>query len=82
MWVTPSKRDCYGQMFPDLEKADSTGQFRGKMFSVAAGASGQLNVVEADLRHWDRRQECHYYRHCHDLGMAKLASSQAHLPGF
>jgi len=34
MWVTPSKRDCYGQMFPYLEKADSAGQYRGRTFSV------------------------------------------------
>ena len=67
MWVTPTKRECYLKMFPDFLNGERVGQ----VFSLREESRGSWRL-DVNQKGWERCQECHYYRHCYDLGMAVL----------
>jgi hypothetical protein len=64
MWFVPSKPECYGKMFPE-NGAD------GYVFAK----SGHALTVNVDQ--WHKCEECHWYRFCYDLGIAKKVLKQA-----
>ena len=71
MLVIPSKRPCYGTMFPAVGAENRD----GVVFSVRRASSGDRPSIEINHDQWDRCHECYYYHHCYDLGMAAVALS-------
>ena len=67
MWVVPSKPGCYLKMFPDLLKQEQAGE----VFSLRK-ATTATQIMEINQEKWERCQDCHYYRHCYDVGMTAL----------
>lgn len=67
MWVTPSKRECYLRRFPDFLNGERVGQ----VFSLRNTSKGSRRL-DVNQKEWERCQDCHYYRHCYDLGTAIL----------
>ena len=72
----PDKPECYGTMFPDLDRLEYNRPCRGKAFTALVTSQGigvQSRTLDVDERQWDACQECPVYRPCYDLGMAKLS---------
>lgn len=78
MWVVPSKPACYGRMFPETRG----GLRAGVVFGVRRDISTDKPALEFNPDQWDRCQECHYYRHCFDRGLAEAALLSAQAPDF
>jgi hypothetical protein len=75
MWVIPSRRPFYGRMFPQTQEEMRP----GLVFSFCAETAEKAPSVGVDHDQWDRCQECYYYRHCYDLGLAEaILSVQLH----
>lgn len=74
------KDDCYGTMFPDLERLDANAPLAGKAFEVLVeshliGIASRQVKVRPDG--WAECANCERYRDCYDLSMAKLALAMA-----
>ena len=75
-----TERDCYGGMFPDLDRLEANQPLEGRAFTVAYtqhgfGVQGRSLTVKPD--EWRECTACPNYRQCYDLSMAKLALRQA-----
>lgn len=70
------RRDCYGRMFPDLDRLEVNRPLAGKAFevlvrSLGIGVASRRVTVRPD--EWSECTACEGYRDCYDLSMAKLA---------
>lgn len=72
MWVIPSKRPCYGTMFPAVGRDENR---NGIVFSVRRASSGDKPSIEVNYDQWDQCHDCYYYHHCFDLGLAEVVLS-------
>lgn len=71
----PGNSDCFGDMFPDLDRLEDNEPRRGKAFTVLVERQGLVasgRKVSVDAQQWDRCSSCEKYRNCYDLSMAKL----------
>lgn len=72
--------DCYGTMFPGLDRLDINKPLAEKAFDVLVRSQGTgVSSRQVDVRPegWDERTACGNYRDCCDLSMAKLALTTA-----
>ena len=70
------KPECYGQLFPDLDRLEPNRPCRGKVFTVlirSAGVGVQSRDLTVDEAQWETCQACPWYRSCYDLGSARLS---------
>lgn len=73
-------KDCYGAMFPDLDRLNLNRPLAGKAFEVLVSSQGiGVSARQVKLRPegWDECTACRDYRDCYDLSMAKLALATA-----
>ncbi len=71
----PDKPDCYGTMFPDLDRLEHNQPCRGKAFTAVVKSQGigiQSRSLTVDEKEWDACQACPVYRSCYDLCVARL----------
>lgn len=69
------RADCYGDMFPDLERLRYNESREGRAFAVVVesrgiGVSGRRVEVKAES--WRQCTACAHYRDCYDLSMARM----------
>jgi hypothetical protein len=81
MWIIPEKRQCYGNLFPDLSRIEPNTTNSGVVFgcrlsSLGSGAQPAAEIF-VDDKMWERCTECSHFRSCFDLSMAKLAFTHA-----
>jgi hypothetical protein len=66
---------CYGLMFPDLDRLENNQPLAGAAFTVLVESKG-LGVsgrsVSVDQAKWRQCVACQRYRDCYDLSVAKL----------
>lgn len=75
-----TQKDCYGTMFPDLDRVDLNKPSSGKAFDVLVKSHGigvSSRQVTVRPEGWDECTACENYRDCYDLSMAKLALTTA-----
>lgn len=74
--MTTTHPDCFGDLFPDLERLQADQPLAGKSFSVLKASCGMTAFdrgIRVDLEQWRKCVECSSFRSCYDLGMARLA---------
>lgn len=74
------QKDCYGTMFPDLDRLDANKPLAGKAFNVLVESHGIVvssRQVTVRPDGWDECTACENYRDCYDLSMARLALATA-----
>jgi hypothetical protein len=67
--------DCYGAMFPDLDRLRHNQPVEGRALAVWVESRGigiSRRRVEVDPGGWAACTACGHYRHCYDLSVAKL----------
>jgi hypothetical protein len=75
-----TQMDCYGTMFPDLDRLDINKPLAGKVFEVLVESRGigvSSRQVAVWPEGWDECTACENHRDCYDLSMAKLALTTA-----
>lgn len=75
-----TQKDCYGTMFPNLDRVDLNKPSSGKAFDVLVESHGigvSSRQVTVRPEGWDKCTACDNYRDCYDLSMAKLALATA-----
>jgi len=75
-----TQKNCYGTMFPDLDRLDINKPLAGKAFDVLVRSQGiGVSSRQVDVRPegWDECTACGNYLDCYDLSMAKLALTTA-----
>ncbi len=75
-----TQKDCYGTMFPDLDRVELNKPSSGKAFDVLVESRGiGVSSCQVTVRPegWDECTACGNYRDCYDLSMAKLALTTA-----
>ena len=75
MNTTLNGQQCYGRMFPDFTRLKRREALEGQAFTalvVSSGTGAQGRNLEVKREAWGRCVECHDYRTCHDLSLAKL----------
>jgi len=73
-------KDCFGTIYPELERLQFGATLSGKVFrvSVATVGPGQRDrKLEADRREWEDCQRCEDFRNCYDFSTARLNLQQA-----
>jgi hypothetical protein len=80
MWSDPQKRQCYGNMFPNVSLVEANKAHRGEVFGCRLNSFGigtQSVEFTVDEAKWEHCTECPHYRTCYDLSVAKLAFENA-----
>ena len=75
-----TQKDCYGTMFPNLDRVDLNKPSSGKAFDVLVESHGigvSSRQVTVRPEGWDECTACENYRDCYDLSMARLALATA-----
>ena len=74
------KKECFGKIFPDLDRLEFNKPLKSAVFSVNLRSQGigiQDRQIEADHEAWDRCQDCVSFRSCYDLSMARFVLENA-----
>jgi len=72
--------DCYGAMFPHLDRIEFNRPLKGKAFTVAvesAGVGVRARRVEVDREAWEDCLRCPSYDACYHLCTARLLLGSA-----
>ena len=82
MWVDPQKRQCYGNLFPDLRHLGINKAHTGEVFGCRLNSVGigvQSVEFSVDEKKWEHCTECPHYRPCYDVSLGKLMFQHAAL---
>jgi hypothetical protein len=74
------KKECFGKVFPDLDRLEFNKQLKSEVFSVNLRSQGigiQGRQIDTDHEAWDRCQDCESFRSCYDLSMARFVLDNA-----
>jgi radical SAM protein with 4Fe4S-binding SPASM domain len=70
----PERPDCYGTLFPDLDRLRYNEPCVGKAFTALITSQGigvHSRQLEVNAAHWEACQRCPAYRSCYDLCLAR-----------
>lgn len=71
------KTECYGHLFPEVDKLEFNKPCTGEVFSVTLTRHGfgsiQSREMDYNKEKWDACTQCDRYQSCYDLSMAKLS---------
>jgi hypothetical protein len=73
-------RDCFGNIYPDLEQLQFGSTIRGKVFAISVttlGPGHRHRKLEVDQDEWEDCRRCGDFRNCLDFSNAKLTIQQA-----
>jgi sulfatase maturation enzyme AslB (radical SAM superfamily) len=73
-------KDCFGNIYPDLEQLQFGATVTGKVFRVRVTTMGpghRDRKLEVDRKEWENCQRCEDFRNCYDFSTARLAMQQA-----
>ncbi len=72
-------RDCFGNIYPDLEQLQFGSSIRGKVFGISVttlGPGHRNRKLEVDPEEWEDCRRCAEFRNCLDFSNAKLRMQQ------
>jgi hypothetical protein len=72
-------RDCFGNIYPDIEQLEFGSTIRGKVFGIAVttlGPGHRNRKLEVSQDEWDDCRRCAEFRNCLDFSNAKLNMQQ------
>ncbi len=72
-------RDCFGNIYPDLEQLQFGSTIRGKVFGInvtTLGPGHRSRKLEVDREEWEDCRRCAEFRNCLDFSNAKLQMQQ------
>lgn len=73
-------KDCFGTIYPDLEKLQFGATVEGKVFRIHVATLGpghRDRNLEVDRSEWEECQHCEEFRNCFDFSTARLNIQQA-----
>jgi hypothetical protein len=73
-------KECFGEIFPDLETLRINREARGKTFSVkliSRGIGIHSREIHPDVEQWNACRKCEEFDSCYSFSQAKLNLSAA-----
>jgi hypothetical protein len=70
-----TNRECFGSIFPDIEKLTINRENRGKVFSVklvSLGVGINSREIHPDIEQWKVCRQCEEFDSCYSFSQAKL----------
>ena len=72
-----NRNECYGNMFPSINRPQTDVPLRGKVFTAKLERAGGMAIATrstgVDLDAWKECVACEKFDECYRLSMAKLA---------
>ena len=71
-----TNKECFGGIFPDLEKMSINKEIQGKVFSVELFSRGigiHSREVHPDVEQWNACRKCKTFDSCYWFSHAKLS---------
>jgi hypothetical protein len=68
-------KDCFGTIYPDLEKIQFGKPLAGKVFQICVASQGpghRDRKLGVDLEAWQQCRQCQDFANCRDFSSAKL----------
>jgi hypothetical protein len=75
-----TNKECFGNLFPDLENLGINKEVRGKTFSVKLiswGMGIHSREIHPDVEQWNSCRKCDNFDSCYSFSQAKLNLSAA-----
>jgi len=70
-----TNKECFGSIFPDLEKLSINKEIQGKVFSVklvSLGIGINSREIHPDIKQWNACRKCEIFDSCYSFSQAKL----------
>jgi hypothetical protein len=71
-----TNKECFGNIFPDLEKMAVNKELNGKVFSVRLASMGigiNSREIHPDVEQWNACKNCEKFDSCYSFSQAKLS---------